>query len=365
MKIYKKLTIISLILGIFFVFAGSASASIPTLSLISIGGTDSVTVNVTGDYNSNVILYYSSASTLQNRIIGTTSNIGYLSATVSANSLGITPGTSVYVVINNQQSPSVTWPYSAYSSSTLSLSQTSLSLSPGQTSTVTVLNNYSSIYNYNNYNYGTFYISNNSNPSVATATVSNNIVSVYGSSIGVSLITVCQNGVAVSPVCGTIYANVVAGTYPNNYNYNNNYNTGYNSTNTFGLNISSLTLANRSSITISSSNPAGMYVSNNSNPNVASTSYSLSNSSVCTGGALYNILTGQPCSSYYSGSNSYVPGCTAGAQYSTFTGQPCFGSSATSNTSVTISALSVGSDTITLCQNSGNACSDIFISVVY
>lgn len=193
----------------------------------------------------------------------------------------------------------------------LSLSQTNLSLSVGQTSNVTAYNNY-----------GTLYVSSNSNQNVATAYASGNSVSIYGSSTGNATIIICQNNNSSS--CGTVYVTV------GSYNYGNVYNNN-------GINLSNITLPLGSSATITSSTYGNLYVNGNTNPNIASTSLS-----------------------------SVASGCNAGAQYSVTTGQPCYYyTSQTNNGSVVISALAVGTNTITLCQNySGSNCSTIYVTVV-
>ena len=397
MKIFKKLLIFSFIIIGFLAFSPNAFATVPTLYISGSGG-DSVNISVTGDVNSSVVLYYNLNYSSQTRVLGNTNNAGYFSATVSTSSYGVTPGSSVYILINGQQSSSYVWPYSMYSSSTLSLSQTSVSLSVGQTSNVTVYN--TSYYNYS-YIYNSYYVSNNSNQSVATAYVSGNSVSIYGSTNGNTTITICQTGNSSS--CGTIYV-TITGYYNNNTNY---YGTGYNYGN-YGFNISALSLAKGSSITISSATSVGLYASENSNPSVVSVTYS-SAISGCTGTSLYSTVTGQLCgnttynsgvyvsgcsagsiyssttgqlcsnanyynSSYYS---SYIPGCTGTSLYSITTGQSCYNNNfnnnyynayypiGNNNASVTITGLSTGSSTLTFCQNSNNSnCTTVYVTVL-
>jgi hypothetical protein len=108
--------------------------------------------------------------------------------------------------------------------------------------------------------------------------------------------------------------------------------------NNIGLNISNLTLTTGGSAILTSANYQNLYVSSNSNPNVASTS----NSSViagCANNAQYNIYTGIPC--YYN--NNYNNYSNSG--------------------SVTVSALSAGTTTLTLCQNNNSACNTLYVTV--
>lgn len=354
MQIYKKLLIIPLFFLAFLAFSPSAYAVTPSLSIspTSSYGSDNVTLNINGDTNSSVYLYYYSGSTWQSRSLGVTGNNGYLSVTVSGSTYGITAGNSVYVLVNGQQSPSVVWPYntSSYYGS-LSLSQTSVTLASGQSTTVSVYNPNS--YYYNN---GTFYVSGNSNPSVVTASVSGNTVYLYGVGYGSSTVTICLTG--SSSVCGTLYVTVNISSYNNNpyvYPYNN---CCGNILNNLGLNITSLSLPLRGSITVNSNNATGLYVSNNSNPSVVSATYN----------------TAIPQYYPYSGSSS-VPGCYAGYQYSVITGQPCYNygynnynyyPNSSNGVSITISGKTVGTSMITLCANSStNNCSAIYVTVGY
>jgi hypothetical protein len=269
----------------------------------------------------------------------------------------------------------------------LTLSQNNISVNVGQ---------YSTVYLYNVS--GATYLSSNSNPNIATVTINGSNLSIYGVMSGSTSATVCDN---ISG-CTVLYI-TVSGNY-NNYGYNNGNNNG--------LNLSNITLSVGSSITISSSNnynysyynnTNGLYVSSNSNPSVAS---AVSSSSIpgCYGTNTYSITTGQSCNttSYpYNYNNnyntSYIPGCYAGALYSITTGQPCnttsynynnnyntsyipgcYGTNVYSittgqlcsqingygggNGSVVITAISAGSDAITLCQN-GGTCNTLNITV--
>lgn len=335
----------------FLSFGSNTQAATLSQTNVSLSQGQSSTV-----YASNVssFLYLSSNS---NSNVATVSISGN-NISIYANNNGSTTATicdnnvnncnTIYIVVNDNNNGN---------SGNLSLSQTNLSLSVGQTSNITSYNNY-----------GTLYISNNSNPNIATASASGNNVSIYANSIGSTNIIICQSGNINS--CGTVYVNVTGG-----YGYNPISNLA----NILGLNISSLNLSIGNSMTVSSanSNLGGLYVSTNSNPGVVSVSYS-SITPGCYGNSQYNILTGQPCYSvmgypnnYNGGSAGYssIPGCYGNSQYSILTGQSCYsgsyGSTNTNNnnTPLVISAVSIGSDMLTLCQSSGNVCSTLYISV--
>jgi len=307
MNIYKKLVVFTFVLLVVLGFAGKAYANVPTL-YVSSTSANNVLISVTGDVNSSVTLYYNTSYGTQNTFLGYTNMSGYFSTTVSASSYNIPQGNYVYAVVNNQQSSSVVWPSTYSYNSTLTLSQTNVSLNAGQTSYVTANNTY-----------GTLYVSTNSNSNVVTATVVGNSVSFYGVNSGSSTVVICQN--STSTYCGTVYVTV------GGYNYN--------STNTTGLIVSNLNLSVGNSITLTSPNNIGLYVSTNSNPSVAS--------------VLSSTLNG---------------GCYGGSTYNTLNGQPCFYQ--TNNTgSVTISAIATGVSSVTLCQTGNtSACSVVNINVV-
>jgi hypothetical protein len=230
----------------------------------------------------------------------------------------------------------------ADSAQAVTLNQTSVSVSVGQTQTV-----------YTSNVYGSLYISNNSYPNIASVTITGNAINVYGVSSGSTTVSVCDNTNSYS--CSTLYITV-------NGNY---YNNGYNNYNT-GLNISNLSLSVGSSATITSSstynnynyntncnynnynsynynNCGGLYVSNNTNPNVASVSTSsASTTNGCFGTNNYNIYTGQPCNGNYYNTSYY---------------------NNSSNGGIVINALSAGSDTITLCQSGNNVCNTVYLTV--
>ncbi len=89
-----------------------------------------------------------------------------------------------------------------YGASSLSLSQNSLSLYPGQSGAVSI------------YGSGGYFVSNNSNLSVASANISGNLVNVYAGAAGNTTISVCQT---YSSACASLYV-TVGGYYTGGYN---------------------------------------------------------------------------------------------------------------------------------------------------
>jgi len=340
MKTSKILLVSCFVVVAFLAFVYSAKAATLSQSNVYLSAGQSSTVYAT---NVSTSIYLSNNT-----------NNSIATVTISGNSIniyGVMAGSTTATIceysINTCNSIYITVSGSTYGGS-LSLSQTNLPLTVGQTSVVTA---------YNSYSYGTLYISSNSNQGVATAYVNGNSISIYGVGVGSSTIIVCQNGSSSS--CGTIYVSVTSG-----------YGGYLPPVNNSGITLSSLILPVGGAATVTSANSANLTVSSNSNPGVAITSYT-STTPGCTAGAAYSVITGQPCFgggySGYNGGYSSVPGCTATSLYSYLTGQPCnngqINSYGSNSNSMQILAASAGSDTIIFCQNNNYSCSTIYVTV--
>jgi len=264
-------------------------------------------------------------------------------------------------------------------SGTLSLSQTSLSLNSGQSSTVTV---YSSTYS------STPYISSNSNSGVATASVSGNSIYVYGQSAGSTTISVCQNS---SSQCASLYVTVGGG-----------YNGGVGSL-TLSPNSLSLNVGQTSYVTASMAiyNPS-FYISSNSNSAVVTASvfgnqislYGLTSGSstisVCASGgnacaSIYvtvngngyngngNVWFNPTSASLYSGQSLVVSlNSASGNGYSATAGNPYYVSNnsnpsavsaSVSGTVLNLYANQSGTSIITVCLNSLSFCGTLPVTV--
>lgn len=203
----KILIVIFIILGaleLIFALSMAVKASSPTLS-ISVVSNDAVQLTGYGDANAPVVLYYPNhQNTIQSQYITSTNSNGYFSIVLSRYAYNINPGSYVYVVVNNQQSSSVIWPYGS-GLSNVSLSQTNLTLNPGQSQTVTI------------YGGGNYYISINSNSGIASAAINGNTINVTGNTPGSTNLTICQN----YGQCAVLYVSVSA--YQYNYWYSNQY----------------------------------------------------------------------------------------------------------------------------------------------
>ncbi len=253
----------------------------------------------------------------------------------------------------------------------LTLSQTSLGLSVGQSASVTA--NYP-VYGYSN----SFYISNNSNSYVASASVSGNQINVYGLASGSTNISICSS----SSVCATLYVTVGGG---GNYG-----------TITFSPSSVNLAVGQSSTVFVNAAYlGSSLYISNNSNSSVVSASLSGStlyllagstgsstitvcqNSSYC--GYLYVTVSG---GSYYGGSISLSPTSLSlsvgqnstvsiynnnnsyGSYYVTSNSNSSVASASISGNSLYVSALSSGNTSIIVCQSSySSSCATLYVTV--
>jgi len=252
MKFMKKINlgflISCLIIGGLFAFSNFAHAAVPLLSLSS-GDGDNVNVTVTGDPNSSVLLSYQKStggSYLQ--YIGTTNANGNYSTTISTATYSILPSSPIYIKVNNQQSATVSWPYSLTSGAgAITFNKTGLVLTVGQAQTLTVNNSGSNL----------LYLLSNSNPQIANVGISGSQVTVSPNTYGQTVFTVCALGTTSN--CASAYVTVQnSGAQPLTFSQN------------------SLTIAYNQNATVSilnGNNSTGAYsVLNNSNPSIVSTS---------------------------------------------------------------------------------------------
>jgi hypothetical protein len=243
---------------------------------LSTGQSMSVNVSVPYIYSGS---YYVSQNTNSNAV----------SASISGSTLnlyGQNSGNSTITICQNSSPSSCGNLYVTVSGGSgnygnISLSPSSLNLNYGQSSTVYVSNN--------NYYSGSYYISNNSNSNVATASISGTSIYVYGNNSGNTTITVCQSGYSSS--CAYLYVTVNGGS-------------GYGNIN---LSPSSLNLnyGQSSTVYVSNNNYSyNYYISNNSNSNVATVS--LSGNNLYVYGNNNGSTTITVCQSGYSSNCGYL-----------------------------------------------------------
>lgn len=192
----KKVTLIALLAVVsgLFLSTGVAEAVIPSFTVSNVSG-NSAYVTVHGDSNSNITLYYNSGSPsgIQTRSIGMTDFNGNFSSTIDMSTYGILSGYASYVIVNGQQSSTTYWPYATGNSGQISLSQTSVTISRGQTVNITI--------------YGGVYVTgNNSNPNVVALSVNGYQATITGNNPGSANITFCQQ--SSQSACAVLYVTV-------------------------------------------------------------------------------------------------------------------------------------------------------------
>ncbi len=248
MKNIKPIAIFLATFGLSFgLFTGSALAMTPTISYSQVNNSY-VQATVYGDSNSSVNFYYynsiNSSSVNSLGTIGTTNSNGYLSTTIPSG-YTIPAGVLTYVIVNNQQSPSVAFPY--YSGTgyggQISLSQNNIYMNPNQTATVSVEGGS-----------GNYFVSSNSNSGIVTTTITGNNINLYSDTSGIATLTICSNGSNYS--CGTLTVNV-------------GYTNGMGNPSTPALSETYVNVNAGQTQTISVNAIGNVYLSNILNPNIA------------------------------------------------------------------------------------------------
>ena len=364
----SKLFLGFLIIIMFFGLSSHASASItPTLSVYGTGNGDSVQVNVTGDPNSSVILYYSSTTGGQQFYsLGSTDASGNFSTNVSSSSYGIASGSPVHVTlngINGIPSATVMWPIvTSVNTSQMTLSQNGLILGVGQSNIVTVTNSP-----------GSLFISTNTNPSVANANISGTSLTINASAIGSTLITVCPTGTTSGcPSVSVVVQNSGAQTLifsQNNitlssgqntpitvsggngyYNIINNSNPSFvqASVNASTINLSTTATAGSAAVTVCSTDMSACGIINISISGTSSAlTFNQTNPTLSIGQSLGVVVYGSS-GTYYISSNS----------------SPSVVQANISSNVLTIYGIATGSSIISVCASSGG-CSQLSVIVSY
>ncbi|HUC88680.1 MAG TPA: peptidoglycan-binding domain-containing protein [Candidatus Paceibacterota bacterium] len=375
--IFKKSVLFSILFLMLF-SVSIAYASTPTLSVSPIGDGDSVQVNVTGDSNQSVILFYTKSGTGPTlTAIGATNANGILSTAVSSSQNGIVSNSLVYVAtggVSGSQSATVAWPSVSSlisSSNMLSLSQTGLVLSIGQSITITA----------SNLNSSSLYQSSNSNPQIANFSISGSQITVTGNSYGSTTGTFCL--ISNTSNCSSVYVIVQnsnaqpltfsqssislssgqtvsiqisggSGSYSvlNNSSQNNGLVTTSISGSTITLTTTSTT--GSSSITVCSANMTSCGIINVTIGNAVSSviSFSQTNPTVTVGQSLNISIFGPTNSLFYVSSSSNPSIVQANLSASTLTLLGIANGSSTIN--VCVSPSNCGSLTVTVNSNSTN-----------
>jgi len=377
-KFIKSLIFVGFIAG-FLVFTPSVLAYYPTLSVNYQGGNDNVQINVSNAATySQINLSYRQSSTLWTTInnIGQTDGSGYFTQVISMPSDGSSSQVQLYVTVGGQQSATISiYPsggsfcgYYGCNVGGLNISPSSLNISVGQSASANVsIGSY--IYS------GSYYISNNSNSSVASASISGSTVNVYGLNSGSTTITVCST----SSTCAYLYVTVSGGSTGGNIY--------------FSPSSVNLTAGQSQSVTIYNNNNyynSNYYISSNSNSNVASayisgnslyvsglvsgsTSINVCQSSYSNCATLYVTVSGgsggslslsQTNVSMTVGQSLTVTAYNAPAVYISSNSNPSIVSSSLDVNKINLYGSTAGSSTIYVCAiSSSSQCANIYVTV--
>ena len=250
-------------------------------------------------------------------------------------------------------------------SGSLSFSNSSPNVSVGQSSTDTVYGGS-----------GSYYVSNNSNSSIATVSLSGSNLTIYGSTVGTTNVTICDsNG---SAGCSTLYVTVGG--------------SGSSTGVTFSNTNPNVPLSSSLAVTLYGPSGYSFYISSNSNPNTVSTSlsgttltlYGLESGSasiaVCTSGlsecgTLYATVNGNGSSTgvTFSNANPNVPlsssivvslyGPSGYQFYVSSNSSPNVVSTSILQNTLTLFGLESGSSTISVCVSGLSECGTLYATV--
>ncbi|MCX6797366.1 MAG: Ig domain-containing protein [Candidatus Doudnabacteria bacterium] len=241
--------------------------------------------------------------------VSSNSNPNAVTAYISGNTISLyaqNSGSATIVVCRNSGACANLYvTVSGTTNSAITFSDTNLSLNVGQSRAVNIYSNIS----------GSFYISNNSNSSVVDATIFGSVLNLYGRTNGSATIAVCQYN---NSQCGYLYVNV------SGYGYGGNF---YLSPSNINVNVGQTATVNANFSYVASGN---LYLSSNSNPSIATVSFSGStiyvygqNSGATTMSICYNsqcnnlyVTVGGYSSGSLSFSGTYLPQPVIGQYYS-------------------------------------------------
>lgn len=390
MKTFIKSVVFGLVATMVLAFAVPALAMSPTLSVAREGSGDNVRMNVYGDSYSQITLYRRQNTQLWTTVtnFGQTDQSGYFTQVFSLGSDYSNSPVEMYVTVNGQQSSTVqVYPngsnsncnyYNNYcnncgyyncNNQTVTLSQSSLSMSVGQWASVQAYAPSNSVY-----------ISSNSNNSVVSASISGTTVNLQGLTNGYSTISVCSSGNSYG--CATLSVTVSGGS----------------GTGSISFSQSSVTLNQNQSSTVNIYNSTGYvgvsyYISSNSNPSVVSayvTGSQLFLTGLTNGSATISVCQNSGTCGYvyvtvsgYSSGGSFwlsqsnlnlTPGQSQ--TVTAYTNQTVYGtlylstntnsyvaSASVSGNSIYVYANQSGSTTMTLCYTGTSACQSLYVTV--
>ncbi|MEJ0021449.1 MAG: hypothetical protein WDN47_02570 [Candidatus Doudnabacteria bacterium] len=278
------------------VYSSQNSANFATL-FVTVGGGNgfgslsfsqsNVSMNV--GQNSSVSIFNNVSSITNTYYISNNSNSSVVNANISGSTInlyGQNPGSASITVYSSQNSSLFATLFVTVGGSNnfgnLSFSPNNVSMNVGQSTSVSIFNNINSVSN-------TYYISNNSNSSVVSASISGNTINLYGMNPGSTTITVYStpNSTLNSSNSGTLFVTVGG--------------SGSNGTISFSQNNVNLNIGQSTSISIFNNLNSSFntyYISGNTNSNVVSASISGNTIN------LYGMNSGSTTITVYSSQNS-------------------------------------------------------------
>ena len=314
---------------------------------VSIGYGQNVQITIAGGTGVYSIVSNSNPSIVSASINGASINLYSNSASGSATITVCSTNMSSCGVITVTASAATT-------SSVLSFSQSNPSITPGQTVSVTVSGGS-----------GSYYIASNSNTSAVQANLVSNTLTLYGNSNGMAILSICSS----TGGCGTVTATVAApGSIPVTLSQTN----------------ISLTIGQVFYLSITGIGNYSIY--NNSNPSVASAAISGSTATITainsgttditicqsdgqckeeyvTVGSGTGSITLNPSSvTLAAGQVSNVIISGNGSYYVSSNSSPSVASVTISGSTATVTAISIGSTNITICQSNGQ-CATLYVTV--
>ncbi|MCX6781430.1 MAG: hypothetical protein NT003_04960 [Candidatus Magasanikbacteria bacterium] len=365
MHFTQKLSIFLATLLSTFSLLSVASAAVPsTLALTTVSG-DAVQVRVTGAPSSNVQLSFlaQGSSSISSIAFGTTDGSGNFTTVISSGGYGIPQNSPVYITIGGVQSPTILWP--TYASS-LTLSQTNITLSIGQNS---IINGST-----------TLITASNSATSAIASTVNGSQLTITGLANGSGTVVVCGAGAG----CGSVVVTVGAqGQSQITFSQNNfSLNSRVSKTiSIYGGSVNGYSIKSNSNAAAVQTSLAGtsgyLTLYGNDTPGTAAiTVCSVENSSNCSDllVTIINTVNTSNILSFSQNNFSLIPGLTQAVSIVGSSGSSYFISS-NSNSSVALATItgsvvnvvggnSAGSTVIVVCSTSVNsACGNLNVSL--
>ncbi len=370
MKHFTKLALCAFVFSTLGFASSALATATPVLSLSATGTGDNVQISINGDPNTSILLSYNkTGSGLTILPLGSTNNYGSYSNTLSGATYGFTSGTLITALLNGVNgvaSNQVSWP-SVTSSNTLLLSQNAVVVNAGSSASVTASNASGS---------GALYVSNNSNPSIANVSISGTTATIYGNVVGSTTITLCQVG-NVTTYCPSIYVVVKqAGTGTLTFSQTNTtVVSGQNLPITVSGGNNSYSIANNSNSSVIQARISGSILtlstgstSGSATIMICSSDMALCGTIIATAGSLSSVSisfsTSIPTVAINQSTTVSIYGPSGVQFYVSSNLSPSIVQAYVSGSVLTLTGISPGTSSITVCSSTGN-CSSLTATVQY